>query len=142
MKMNRWSTLVLGIGLLLALVVVAVQNSLDAQDKPAPAEPENPFADKIVMIYERNDPSRSAGFVLEQAAITEVKGFRFLVGKCIDRRDDSMAGLKARIPLDSIGSIIEFENLKAYEEYEAKFPDDVEAMPLPLGVPFPPDGAS
>jgi hypothetical protein len=115
-------------GLLLAGALVAPRAALDAQDskpgareKNAQADPDNPFADKIVMIYEKGDPSKAGvGFVLKDARFTQIKGAQFLVGKCIEEREDALAGFRASVPLDNIGSIVEFDDLDDYKQFAAK----------------------
>jgi hypothetical protein len=121
MNFNRWMTLGLGTGLLLIGVVCATHTSLDAQDKKPRADGENPFAGKIIMVYERNDPSKAGvGFVFKNASFSDLRGSHFLVGKCIEERGDVMAGLAASIPLDNVGSIVEFDSVDAYKQFAAK----------------------
>jgi hypothetical protein len=121
MKSKRLMTLGLGIGLMIACVTFATRPSLDAQDKKPRADGGNPFAGKIVMVYEQNDPSKAGvGFVLKEATFIEIRGVQFLTGKCVEERGDALAGLNASIPLDNIGSIVEFENVEAYKQFATK----------------------
>jgi hypothetical protein len=121
MKLNQWMTLGLGIGLLVVIVAFATHRPLDAQDKKPRADGGNPFAGKIVMVYEQDDPSKAGvGFVLKEVAFVEIRGRQFLTGKCVEERGDALAGLNASIPLDNIGSIVEFENVDAYKQFATK----------------------
>ena len=89
MTLHCWMTLSAGVGLLLIGVTVTTHTSLDAQekkpearDKSAKADAENPFADKIVMIYEKDDASKAGvGFVIKNVAFDQIKGVWFIVGK-------------------------------------------------------------
>ena len=128
MTLHRWMTLSAGVGLLLVGVIVSTHTSLDAQekkpearDKSAKADAENPFADKIVMIYEKDDASKAGvGFVIKNVAFDQIKGVWFIVGKCVEERGDALAGYVARIPLDNVGSIVEFEDIDDYKAFAAK----------------------
>jgi hypothetical protein len=114
-------TLGAGIGLLIVIVALATHRPIDAQDKKPPAAGGNPFAGKIVMIYEQDDPSKAGvGFVLKDSNFVEIRGRQFLTGKCVEERGDALAGLMASIPLDNIGSIVEFENVEAYKQFATK----------------------
>ena len=120
MKLRRWTTLGFGVVLLFVLGFFA-HGVLDAQEKKPRAEGDNPFAGRIVMVYEKNDPSKAGvGFVFRNAAFTLIKGVPFLAGKCIDERDDALAGYVASVPLDNIGSIVEFDDVEAYKKFAAK----------------------
>ena len=85
MKRNQWMTLGVGIGLLIVVATLAIHRSLDAQDKKPRADGGNPFAGKIVMIYEQDDPSKAGvGFVLAYYLVffawgTVVRARRLLV---------------------------------------------------------------
>jgi hypothetical protein len=121
MKRNQWMTLGAGIGFLIVVVALATHRSVDGQDKKPRADGGNPFAGKIVMIYEQDDPSKAGvGFVLQDATFIEIRGRQFLTGKCVEERGDALAGLAASIPLDNIGSIVEFENVEAYKQFATK----------------------
>jgi hypothetical protein len=120
MRSHRWIKLGLGAGFVLVLAILA-RGVLDAQEKKPRADGDNPFAGKIVMVYEKNDPSKAGvGFVFRNAAFTLIKGVPFLAGKCIDERDDALAGYVASVPLDNIGSIVEFDDVEAYKKFAAK----------------------
>jgi hypothetical protein len=120
MKSHRWMKLCLGAGFVFVLAVLA-RGVLDAQEKKPRADADNPFAGKVVMVYEKNDPSKAGvGFVFRNAGFTLIKGVPFLVGKCIDERDDALAGFSASVPLDNIGSIVEFDDAEAYKKFAAK----------------------
>lgn len=121
MKRNRWMTIGFGIGLLVVIATIAGHRSLDAQDKKPPVDGKNPFAGKIVMVYEQNDPSKAGvGFVLKEAVFVEIRGVQFLTGKCVEERGDALAGLNASIPLGNIGSIVEFDNIEAYKQFATR----------------------
>ncbi len=121
MRLKHWLTLSLGVGLLWIGGMAAMQSSLDAQEKRLLADKDNPFVGKIVMVYERNDPSKAGvGFVLKNATFADIKGLRFIVGKCVDERKDALAGYQTSIPLDNIGSIVEFDNIEAYKQFAKK----------------------
>jgi len=114
-------TLGVGIGSLIVIAALVMHRSLDAQDKKPRADGGNPFAGKIVMVYEQDDPSKAGvGFVLKEVAFIEIRGRQFLTGKCVEERGDALAGLAASIPLDNIGSIVEFENVEAYKQFATK----------------------
>jgi hypothetical protein len=147
MKWNRWTALTSGIGLALLVAVLALSTRIDAQDKKAPdrnddkkparGEADSPFAGKILMIYEKGDASPI--LVMETVSFTEIKGVRFLTGKCVDREGDAMGGLKACLAFDNVGAVIEFETLEAYKEYEAKESEKMNAIDA-SGI-LPPNGA-
>jgi hypothetical protein len=119
--MNRWKTLALGIGLFAVVATLVLHKSMDGQEKKPRADGGNPFAGKIVMVYEQDDPSKAGvGFVLKDANFIEIRGKQFLTGKCVEERGDALAGLAASIPLDNIGSIVEFENVEAYKQFATK----------------------
>ncbi len=128
MTLHRGMLFSVGAGLLLAAALVAPHASLDAQEsksgareKNANVDPDNPFADKIVMIYEKGDPSKAGvGFVLKDAGFQQIKGVLFLVGKCLEEREDALSGFRACVPLDNIGSIVEFDDLDDYKQFAAK----------------------
>ena len=121
MTSHRWMKLGLAAGFIFVLALLA-RGVLDAQEKKPPrAEGENPFAGKIIMVYEKNDPSKAGvGFVFRNASFTLIKGIPFLAGKCIEERDDALAGFSASVPLDNIGSIVEFDDVEAYKKFAAK----------------------
>jgi hypothetical protein len=120
MKQHRWMTLGLAAGLLLVLAIFA-HSVLDAQDKKPRAEGDNLFADKIVMVYEKNDPSKAGvGFLFSKPGFTLIKGVPFLSGKCLEERGDALAGFTASVPLDNIGSIVEFDDVEAYKKFAEK----------------------
>ncbi len=128
MTLHRGMLFTLGVGLLLVVALFAPHASLDAQDSKSGArdqnarpDGENPFSDKVVMIYEKGDPSKAGvGFVIQDAHFTQIKGVPFLVGKCIEERGDALAGFSASVPLDNIGSIVEFEGIDDYKQFAAK----------------------
>lgn len=121
MKRNQWMTLGAGIGLLIVIAALAAHRPLDAQEKKPRGDGVNPFAGKIVMVYEQDDPSKAGvGFVLKDVAFVEIRGMQFLTGKCVEERGDALAGLNASIPLGNIGSIIEFDNVEAYKQFATK----------------------
>lgn len=127
MKLKLTVLLILGVGFALMLVVLATQKPLEAQEKKPPADKDNPFVGKIVMIYERDDPSKAGvGFVLKNVTFTEIKGLRFIAGKCVDERKDALAGYQASIPLDNVGSIVEFDNIEGYKQFAKKLSQTVE----------------
>ncbi len=115
MRMNRWMPLGLGVGLGLALVFLTSRGAIDAQEKKPAADEENPFAGKILVIYQKSDPNGTA-HTLEGVVITEYKGLRVLAGKGVEREGDWTAGLKTRIALDNVASIIQFDDLKTFKE--------------------------
>ncbi len=120
MKLHRWTTPGFGIALVFVLALLA-HSILDAQDKKPRAEQDNPFAGRIVMVYEKNDPSKAGvGFVFRNAGFTLIRGVPFLAGKCIEERGDALAGVSASIPLDNIGSIVEFDDVEAYKKFAEK----------------------
>ena len=120
MKMHRWMALGVGTGLVCVFALLA-QSALDAQEKKPRADGDNPFAGKIVMIYEKNDPSKAGvGFVFKNASCTSIQGVPFLSGKCVAERGDALAGFNASVPLDNIGSIVEFDDVEAYKKFAAK----------------------
>jgi len=128
MTLHRGITLSLGVGLLLVGALIAPHASLDAQEskpdagkKNARPDAQNPFADKVVMIYEKGDPSKSGvGFVIKDATFDQIKGVWFIVGKCIEERGDALAGFSASIPFDNVGSIVEFDDIDDYKQFAAK----------------------
>lgn len=121
MMLHRWMTLSVGAGLLFTGVIIASHASLDAQETKPRADGENPFAEKIVMIYEKNDPSKAGvGFVIKNATFTQIKGVQFIVGKCVEEREDALAGFNASIPLDNVGSIVEFDDIDEYKQFATK----------------------
>jgi hypothetical protein len=118
-------TLGLAAGLLLVFVIfthcVLDARVLDAQDKKPRAEGDDLFADKIVMVYEKNDPSKAGvGFLFNKPTFTLIKGVPFLSGKCLEERGDALAGFTASVPLDNIGSIVEFDDVEAYKKFAEK----------------------
>jgi hypothetical protein len=121
MTLHRGMTLSLGVGLLLVGALIAPHASLDAQEskpesreKNARPDAENPFADKIVMIYEKGDPSKAGvGFVIKNAHFTQIKGVQFIVGKCIEERGDALAGFSTSVPFDNVGSIDDYKQFAA-----------------------------
>jgi len=123
-------TLGLATGLLLISVIfvhmvlnaqVLDAPALNAQDKKPRAENADPFAEKIVMVYEKNDPSKAGvGFVFKKPGFTFVKGIPFLTGTCLEERGDALAGFTASVPLDNIGSIVEFDDVEAYKAFAEK----------------------
>lgn len=115
MRMNRWMSVSLGVALCLAVVWLTSRNTTDAQEKKPPAEEENPFAGKILVVYEKSDPNLTA-HTLESVVITEYKGLRFLAGKGVEREGDWTAGLKTRIALDNVASIVQFDDMKTFKE--------------------------
>jgi len=149
MNWNRWTALTSGVGLTLIAALLALNTRLDAQDKnhdkkedkkSARADAEAPFAGKVLMIYEKGDAS--AILVLENVSLTEIKGVRFLVGKCVERHGDSLGGLKASLPFDNVGAVIEFDTLEAYAEFEARETEKMNSLDAngilpPNGVPRP-----
>jgi hypothetical protein len=126
MTLQRWMTLGFAVGFLLVSAIVA-HGVLDAgqdqkpQDKKPRAEGDNPFADKIVMVYEKNDPSKAGvGFLFKKPGFTLIKGIPFLTGTCLEERGDALAGFTASVPLDNIGSIVEFDDVEAYKKFAEK----------------------
>ena len=120
MTLHRWMTLGLAAGLLFVSAILA-HSVLDAQEKKPRAEGENPFGDKLVMIYEKNDPSKAGvGFVFRKPGFTLIKGIPFLTGTCLEERGDALAGFTASVPLDNIGSIVEFDDVEAYKKFAEK----------------------
>ena len=120
MTLHRSMTLGLAGGLLLVSAILA-HGVLGAQDKKPRAEGDDRFADKIVMVYEKNDPSKEGvGFLFSKPAFTLIKGVPFLTGKCLEERGDALAGLTASVPLDNIGSIVEFDNVESYKKFAQK----------------------
>ena len=127
MKLKLTGLLILGVGIVFVLALLTPQNPLDAQEKKAPADKDNPFVGKIVMIYERDDASKAGvGFVLRNVTFVDIKGLRFIVGKCVDERKDALAGYQASIPLDNVGSIVEFDNIEGYKQFAKKLSQTVE----------------
>jgi hypothetical protein len=128
MTLHHRITLSLGAGFLLVGALVATHASLDAQEsnaddreKNARPDADNPFANKVVMIYEKDDPSKAGvGFVIKDVTFTQIKGIDFVVGKCIEERSDALAGFSVKIPLDNIGSIVEFDDIDDYKQFAAK----------------------
>ncbi len=140
MNRNRWTTLWLGTALLVAVALTAFNKSLDAQDKqdkkaagdknPARPEGNNPFAGKVLLISEKVrhvagchrfpecHDGELAGFVIENATVTEMAGIRFLSGYGIERVDGKPAGPRINMPLESVGVILEFDNADAYKQFE------------------------
>ena len=160
MNRNRWMTLVLAIAFLSAVALTAFNTSLDAQDKkaspdkkPAVAVQNNPFAGKVLLIQKKDDQSPSVirspsfdmgiqGYVLENAAITEVAGIRFLTGHGIERVDDKPAGPRIRVALEIIGAILEFDNVDAFKEFEEQQSERMHsAIEMQPGMPVPFDPA-
>ena len=120
MKTRDWMKLGLGTGLLCVLAGL-VHGALDAQEKKSRPDGDAPFAGKIVMVYEKNDPSKAGvGFVLKNANFILIKGVPFLAGTCVEERGDALAGFRACVPLDHIGSIVEFDDVDAYKKFAAK----------------------
>ncbi len=120
MTLHRWTTLGFGVAFLFVLGLLA-RGALDAQEKKPRAEGDNPFVGKIVMVYEKNDPSKAGvGFVFRNAGFTLIRGVPFLAGKCIEERGDALAGVSASVPLDNIGSIVEFDDIEAYKKFAEK----------------------
>jgi hypothetical protein len=114
-------TLGVGIGLVAVVATLTLHKSIDGQEKKPRADGGNPFAGRIVMVYEQGDPSKAGvGFVFKDATFVEIRGVQFLTGKCVEERGDALAGLAASIPLDNIGSIVEFENVEAYKQFATK----------------------
>ncbi len=120
MKMHRWMTLGVGTGLLCVIAFLG-HSALDAQEKKPRADGDSPFAGKVVMVYEKNDPSKAGvGFVFKNASFVLIKGIPFLAGTCVEERGDALAGFHASVPLDNIGSIVEFDDVDAYKKFAAK----------------------
>ncbi|HEY3968383.1 MAG TPA: hypothetical protein VGM05_27710 [Planctomycetaceae bacterium] len=157
MNRNRWTTLGLGTALLVAVALSAFNKSLDAQDKqdkkaaaeknPARAEANNPFAGKVLLIQKKFDNSPAivdfpnvlmefAGFVIENASVTEVAGIHFLSGYGIERVDGKPVGPRISMPLESVGAILEFDNADAYKQFEEQQAERIQNM-RDLGQPVP-----
>jgi hypothetical protein len=120
MNVRRWTTLGLGAVFIFVLGLVA-HGVLDAQEKKPRAEGDNPYAGKIIMVYEKNDPSKAGvGFVFRNAGFMLIKGVPFLAGKCVEERGDALAGFSASVPLDNIGSIVEFDDVEEYRKFAEK----------------------
>lgn len=136
MKRIRWMTLGLGTALLLAVALPALNNSLDAQDKkdapikkPVQADANNPFAGKVLLIQKKLDQSPSiihsvndltglTGYVIENPSVIEVAGIRCLTGEGIERIDGKPAGPRISVPMESIGAILEFDDVDAFKKFE------------------------
>src|SRR4029077_5066102 len=97
MTLQRGMTLGLAAGPLLVSVIfvhrVLDAQVPDAQVKKPRAEGDNLFAGKIVMVYEKNDPSKAGvGFLFNKPGFTLIKGVPFLTGTCLEERGDALAG--------------------------------------------------
>jgi len=120
MSPRRWMMLGFGTGLVVACVLL-VHNAGQGQEKKPRADDEGPFAGKVVMTYEKNDPSKAGvGFVFKEARLTQIKGATFVAGRCLEERGDALAGINASVPLDNIGSIVEFDDVESYKKFAAK----------------------
>ena len=120
MTLRRWMTLGFGAGTMVVFAILA-HSASHAQEKKPVADGDNPFAGKIVMIYEKNDPSKAGvGFVFKNARLAQIKGVPFVAGRCLEERGDALAGMNASVPLDNIGSIVEFDDVEAYKKFAAK----------------------
>jgi hypothetical protein len=166
MNRNRWTTLVLATALFSVISFSVFDKSLDAQDKkaatdkkPAGSGASNPFSGKVLLIQKKYDtsppviqlqrnPTDFGGFIIEDALVTELAGIRFLTGHGIERADGEPAGPRISIPLDTIGTILEFDNAEAYKRYEEQllekmhdaFDNTMEMiLPAPIGPQAPAD---
>jgi len=120
MSARRWMMLGSGTGVALVFAML-VHNAGHGQEKKPRADEEGPFTGKVVMIYEKNDPSKAGvGFVFKEARLTQIKGVTFVAGRCLEERGDALAGIHASVPLDNIGSIVEFDDIESYKKFAAK----------------------
>jgi hypothetical protein len=161
MNRNRWIIL-LGIILLSAVGLPALHKSLEAQDKKAPPDKkpangaaDNLFAGKVLIIQKKNDtsppviqaqrmPEDFGGMVIENASVTDVAGIRCLTGHGIERANGEPAGPRISMPLDTIGTIFEFDSIEAYKEFEEQLlekmqNDGIMGVPAPFGPQVPVD---
>ncbi len=144
MKSKRWILLVAGTALSCLAAAIAVHSSLEAQEKKPPADRDNPFAGKILVVYssmnyvglENNDPT-SRYTVLENPALSEVRGEQFLTGKRIAKRESPWHDLKTSIALETVGTIYEFDNVESYREFEERVTEEAEEAGLLMspGIP-------
>jgi hypothetical protein len=156
MNRNRWTALVLAIALLSAIALSAFDRSLDAQDKksatgkqPVADGANIPFSGKVLLIQKKNDSSPAVihspqidmglfGFVLENAAIKEAGGIRFLTGHGIERVNGEPAEPRVSLPLEAIGAILEFDSVEAFRQFEEQQTEQMRNNNIELMVPAAP----
>lgn len=125
MKSNRWIWLVAGAALSCIAAALTVHSSIEAQEKKPPADRDNPFAGKILVVVQKSE--FAANYVaLENPVLTELKGHQFLVGKRMAKRESPWHGIKASITFDTVGSIYEFDDLESYREFEERVAEEAE----------------
>ncbi|MGQ0636931.1 MAG: hypothetical protein ACT4QC_20170 [Planctomycetaceae bacterium] len=108
-------------GVLLSLVAAACVRTASgvADEKPA-GDLANPYAGKILLVYEKSEKSREHPFVIEGPAFARSGGLTFLVGTGVDPGDPDYwtRGLKISIAWDDVASIIEFPDMATYLRVE------------------------
>jgi len=127
MKPNRWIVPVAGTALVGLAASFAARSSLDAEEKKPPADRDNPFAGKVVVVLEKGDVGTTGLAALENPAFLEIKGQRFLTGKRVGKPESAWNGVKAYLAFDNVASIYEFDNVEAFREFEEKVTEETEA---------------
>jgi hypothetical protein len=136
MNRFRWTLFAVTTAGLACLAVTAFDRSLDAQDKkpvpdkkPAAAAADPQFAGKVLLVQKKMDQSPQVfdvqqfqmglqGFLLEDAAVVEIAGTRFLAGHGIERVDGKPAGPRVMLAMENIGAILVFPSVEAFKAYE------------------------
>src|SRR5262245_40541669 len=126
MTLRRWMMPGFGTGMIVVFAILAHSAGVAPEKKPRDDD-DSPFAGQVVLIYEKNVASKAGvGFVFKNARLTQIKGVPFVAGRCLEERGDALAGVNASIPLDNIGSIVEFDDVESYKKFAAKLTQPVE----------------
>ncbi|MBS0263687.1 MAG: hypothetical protein JSS02_17220 [Planctomycetes bacterium] len=156
MRGPRW--MIAGLLLFVAVGVVwsALENPSTAQEKAAaekktPAEKKPvanapaPFVGKILLVQKKSDNSPQfiqtqmfmsgfAGWVLENPSLFELGGVRFLAGQGIEKLNDKPLPARILIPLEQVGTVLEFDDMDAFKAYEESQTEKMRQMPA--GINF------
>jgi hypothetical protein len=152
MSRNRWTMIAISTALLSVVGLAAFIKSLAAQEKKPAADKKpaaavnNAFAGKVLLVQRKNDSSPAVirsmnidmgvfGYVLENAAVTEIAGVRMLTGHGIERENGEPAGPRVYIPLDGIGAILEFASVEAYTQFEEQQSERMHGNALQMMMP-------
>ena len=162
MRHLHWNKAWHSLALLAVAALFYVDRSTDAQEKKpsggagkpaAPANPNQPFAGKVLLVQKKQDASPTmsfpgmftglSGYVLENAELVEIGGSRWLAGHGIERVDDKAIGPRTLIRFDEVATILEFDKVEDYKEFEEQQLEKMRqnnnffemAPAMPLGPP-------
>jgi len=126
MKSSRWIVLVAGVAFLCLATAFAVRSTVRAEEKKSPADRENPFEGKIIMVYAKSDTSLNYPAALENPAFIQIKGEPYLMGKRTEEEGSAWNALPTLIPFSNVAWIYEFENLESYRGFSQKQSEEAE----------------